>query len=159
LASLALALAEGDAASGSAAFVALVDGKRGELFAACYRRRSGRQSHEPTGDAIATPLELALGPVVVPATELKAFLAPWPSAIVGGDGAHLYAGELPDDAHLAASVRVPTAVMALRAWQAGVPGVVEGADEVLPIYGRAPDAVRWTARTQSRRPAAKGEAP
>ena len=32
------------------------------------------------------------------------------------------------------------------AWLAGVPGTSEGFDEVLPIYGRDPDAAKWAPR-------------
>lgn len=168
LASLAMALAEGDAAAGSSAFVPLLDGKRGEVFAACYcrpagqpsRKRAGRSaSRDRAGHPDAPVLELVRGPVAVPAAQLRAFLAPWPHAIVGGDGAHLYAADLPADAHLATCLCSPTAVMALRAWEAAAAGVVQGADEVLPLYGRAPDAVRWTARPPVRSPAKEVEAP
>ena len=148
LAGLALALAEGDAAAKATALVALIDGKRREVFAACYLRAAGYAVH-CASDERAPTLDLVRGPSVVPAGELQAFLAPWPTAIVGGDGAHLYASELPVGAHLARWVTAPSAAMILRAWQACVPGVVEGADDVLPIYGRAPDAQRWTARAAS----------
>jgi tRNA threonylcarbamoyladenosine biosynthesis protein TsaB len=148
LAGLALALAEGDAAAKATALVALVDGKRSEVFAACYLRAAGYAVH-CASDERAPALDLVRGPAVVPAAELQAFLSPWPTAIVGGDGAHLYAAELPAGAHLARWVTAPSAVMILRAWQACVPGIVQGADEVLPIYGRAPDAQRWTARAAS----------
>jgi hypothetical protein len=42
--------------------------------------------------------------------------------------------------------------MALRAWRAGVPGVVEGLPASVPIYGRAPDAARWTERQRAAAP-------
>jgi tRNA threonylcarbamoyladenosine biosynthesis protein TsaB len=150
LAGLALALAEGDAAAKSATLVALIDGKRTEVFAACYRRAAGYAVH-CASDESAPSLELVRGPVVVAAAELQSFLAPWPTAIVGGDGAHLYAAELPAGAHLARWVTAPSAAMILRAWQSCVPGLVGGADHVLPIYGRAPDAERWTARAVAAR--------
>jgi tRNA threonylcarbamoyladenosine biosynthesis protein TsaB len=149
LASLALALAEGDAAAKSPVVVPLIDGKRGEVFAACYRRAAGYAVHCAT-DAAAPPLELVRGPVAVPAAELQSFLAPWPTAIVGGEGATLYAGELPSRAHVSRRVNAPTAAMAVRAWVACVPGLVDGADDVLPIYVRAPDAERWGARGTGR---------
>ena len=148
LAGLALALAEGDAAAKATTLVALIDGKRSEVFAACYVRAAGYAVH-CASDERAPALDLVRGPAVVPATELQAFLSPWPTAIVGGDGAHLYATELPAGAHLARWVTAPSAAMMLRAWQACVPGIVHGADDVLPIYGRAPDAQRWTARAAS----------
>ena len=145
LAGLALALAEGDAAAKATTLVALIDGKRSEVFAACYLRAAGYAVH-CASDERSPALELVRGPAVVPASELQSFLAPWPTAIVGGDGAHLYAAELSAGAHLARWVTAPSAAMILRAWQACAPGIVQGADEVLPIYGRAPDAQRWTAR-------------
>jgi tRNA threonylcarbamoyladenosine biosynthesis protein TsaB len=148
LAALALALAEGDAAAKAPALVALIDGKRSEVFAACYRRAAGYAVH-CASDERAPALDLVRGPVVLPAVQLQSFLAPWPTAIVGGDGAHLYAAELPASAHLARWVVAPSAAMILRAWLSCVPGIVQGADDVLPIYGRAPDAERWTARAAS----------
>jgi tRNA threonylcarbamoyladenosine biosynthesis protein TsaB len=148
LAGLALALAEGDAAAKATALVALIDGKRKEVFAACYLRAAGYAVH-CASDERAPALDLVRGPAVVPTGELQAFLAPWSTAVVGGDGAHLYAAELPVGAHLARWVTSPTAAMILRAWQACVPGIVQGADDVLPIYGRVPDAQRWTARAAS----------
>ena len=150
LAGLALALAEGDAAAKATTLVALIDGKRTEVFAACYRRAAGYAVH-CAADERAPVLELIRGPVVVPEAQLQAFLSPWPTAIVGGDGAHLYAAELPASAHLARWVTAPSAGMILRAWQSCVPGIVQGADDVLPIYGRAPDAEGWTARAAAAR--------
>jgi hypothetical protein len=44
---------------------------------------------------------------------------------------------------LSSAVVAPTAVMVGRAYLAGVPGCAVGPAGVLPIYGRAPDAVRW----------------
>jgi len=67
-------------------------------------------------------------------------------AVVGGDGAVLYAGMLPASARSVAGVAAPTAAMVGRAVAAGVPGLVWGADAVLPLYGRAPDAARWVGK-------------
>jgi tRNA threonylcarbamoyladenosine biosynthesis protein TsaB len=152
LATLALALAEGDAAAKARALVPLIDGKRGEVFAACYCRAAGYAARTPP-DAFAGPLlEVVRDLSVLPAAELQDFLASWPSAVVGGDGAHLYAAELPASAHLARAVVWPTAGMTVRAWHVGVPGIVLAADDVLPLYGRAPDAVRWTERARRTAP-------
>ncbi len=140
LGALAWALAAGGRASalvdGAAVghVVPLVDGRRKEVFAACYALRA----------SVPTPLEEA--PAVVRAADLAAYLSNWPDAVVGGDGARLYAESLPAGVRLDREVLGPTATMVARAWLAGVPGTVEGFAEVLPIYGRAPDAVRWTAR-------------
>jgi tRNA threonylcarbamoyladenosine biosynthesis protein TsaB len=149
LAALALALAEGDAAAKASAFAPLIDGKRGEVFAACYRRAAGYAVHMPPSRPSGPPLELVRDLTVLPASGLQEFLSSWPSAVVGGDGAHLYAGKLPAGAHLARAVVWPTAAMTVRAWRGRVPGIVGGADDVLPLYGRAPDAVRWTERAHS----------
>jgi hypothetical protein len=70
--------------------------------------------------------------------------------VVGGDGAHLYSDRLPVNAHLARTVTAPTARMALRAWKACVPGVTEGIPGTVPVYGREPDAARWTERQGAR---------
>ena len=46
LEALAWALAEGDAAAGARTYVALIDGKRREVFAACARRAAGAAVHD-----------------------------------------------------------------------------------------------------------------
>jgi hypothetical protein len=153
--------------------VALIDGKRREVFAACCARAAGAAVHDARapederpsapagGSGLGTPagipdsLTVLIPPTVVPAAELLDFLAAWPGAVVGGDGAHLYRDRLPGSIHLARSVAAPTAVMALRAWRAGVPGVVEGLAATVPIYGRAPDAGRWTERQRAAAPAGR----
>ncbi len=132
LAALAQALADGDAGASAGTLVPLIDGRRGEVFAARYERR---------GDGLAEG-EPRLA--VVRAADLAAFLAPWPGALVGGDGARLYADELPPRARRARAVAAPTAAMLVRAWQARAPGNVTGIGRALPIYGRRPDAKRWT---------------
>ena len=147
LASLAWALAEGDAAASVSFLVPLIDGKRGEVFAACYSRSARCAAHNATAVGATGPsLDVVRPLVVVKASELQTFLRSWPNAIVGGDGAHLYAAELPASAKLARAVAAPTAAMALRAWRAGVPGAAEGFASATPIYGRAPDAARWTGK-------------
>ena len=104
----------------------------------------------------ASPLE-ALAPLaVVAADDLDGFLGRWPGAVVGGDGALLYAERLPAPVTLAAHTAPPTAAMVGRAWLTAAPGVVEGFDAVLPVYGRAPDAARW--RPGNARPARPGGA-
>ncbi len=151
LAALGLALAEGDAAVKASAYVALIDGRRQEVFAACYAPSAGCRTHDAHQDAeTCSPLTVVRDLEVVPVGRLQAYLAAWPSAVVGGDGAHLYPDELPVSAHLARGVRAPTASMVLRAWQRGVPGIVEGLGATVPLYGRPPDAARWNARGASR---------
>jgi tRNA threonylcarbamoyl adenosine modification protein YeaZ len=139
LAALAWALAADSEAVGPRCVVPLIDGRRREVFAACYEQRrgglrplaltgvDGRDAHE----------------AVVPVDRLGEFLAAWPDALVGGDGAHLHADRLPAGVRLSSAVAAPTAVMVGRAFLAGVPGCVAGLADVLPIYGRTPDAVRW----------------
>ena len=105
LAGLALALAEGDAAAKAAALVALIDGKRARGLRRLLPAAPRGDAVHCASDERRPGLELIRGPVVVAAAELQAFLAPWPTAIVGGDGAHLYAAELPAGAHLAAGSR------------------------------------------------------
>ena len=139
LAAVALELAQ--TATPDAPLLALLDGKRREVFAACYRA-SGH------GLVEAAPL------AVVPADELPGYAAGWPGAAIGGDGALLYADLLSSGADVAGdaggafipSVGAPTAAMVARAWLARVPGVRESFDEVLPIYGRDPDAAKWAGR-------------
>jgi len=136
LAALAWCLAEGEADASAQDFLALIDGKRSEVFAARFTRQpaSGRQ-------ATLTVAEPHLA--VVRAEELPEFLAQWPGAVVGGDGARLYADRLPPVVFAARAVAAPTATMVARAWFAGVPGVVTGLAAVLPVYGRGPDAQPW----------------
>ena len=139
-AALAQALADGDARASAETFVPLIDGRRGEVFAARYERGGG--------GLVAAEPRLA----VVRAADLAAFLAPWPDALVGGDGARRYADRLPPTAHRARAVAAPTAAMLVRAWRERVPGTVAGIGRVLPIYGRRADAARWApARAEARR--------
>jgi hypothetical protein len=97
-------------------------------------------------EAPAGPLTALTPLAVVAADELAEFLDQWPAALVGGDGALLYAERLPATVMLAVDTATPTAAMVARAWLAGAPGAVEGFAAVLPVYGRAPDALAWQAR-------------
>lgn len=136
LTALALALAvsrEGEAAD---RFVPLIDARRREVFAACYERGAG-------GVHACTPL------AAVPSADLEAYLEQFPGAVVGGDGAVLYAEHVPRSAVVAGAAVAPTAAMVVRAWLGGVRDRHEGPGAVLPVYGREPDAVRW----HERRPA------
>ena len=137
-AALALALAgapERAAVADEHLLVPLIDGRRREVFAAAYRAA-------PAGAALSP----VVNPVVVAADALDDWLAGLGRPVlVGGDGAVLYADRLPPSAWPAASVAAPSAAMVARATAFGVPGLVTGPDAVLPIYGRAPDAARWTA--------------
>ncbi len=143
----------GVAARPGAPLVALLDGKRREVFAQAFRVATSGDRAAPDGSAKAGrrvgalrhwPLE-ELAPLgVVAADDLADFLGRWPGALVGGDGALLYAGRLPAGVTLVAGA-APTAELVGRAWLARVPGAVEGFEAVLPVYGRAPDAARWHA--------------
>jgi tRNA threonylcarbamoyladenosine biosynthesis protein TsaB len=124
----------GAAVAPDAPLVALLDGKRREVFAGVFRAPA---------PAVAGPLTELAPLAVVAADDLAAFLGPWPGALAGGDGALLYADRLPEFVTLSADTTTPTADMVGRAWLAGVPGAVEGFAAVLPVYGRAPDAARW----------------
>jgi len=138
-AALALALARTPEAAAAApgaperALVPLIDGKRREVFAAVFAA---------SGDGL-TVVEVV---AVVPADALGGWLERLGEVLVGGDGAVLYDGLLPASACSVAGIVAPTAAMVGRAVAAGVPGVVWGTDAVLPIYGRAPDAARWTGK-------------
>jgi len=147
LSALAVRLAEGDAGECADRFVALIDGKRREVFAATYRRCPRPDATGEEGEAVAAPRLTASDPLsVVGAEELEEYLLERSGALVGGDGAHLYADRLPHCVRLSALVRAPTASMVLRAWRAGAPGVVDGPEKTVPVYGRRPDAARWTGR-------------
>jgi tRNA threonylcarbamoyladenosine biosynthesis protein TsaB len=148
----------GVAVAADAPLIALLDGKRREVFAGVFRASpTGPASpgeaapsaaagdppaREGTGAALVELAPLA----VVAADDLAGFLGRWPGALVGGDGALLYADRLPETVALSADATTPTAEMVGRAWLAGVPGATEGFEAVLPVYGRAPDAARWQAR-------------
>lgn len=120
--------------------VALLDGKRHEVFAQVFRATSFAGDSRPGG---AATLEQLSALTVVAADDLGAFLGRWPGAVAGGDGARLYADLLPPGVSTTAEAAPPTAAMVGRAWLARVPGAAEGMAAVLPIYGRAPDATRW----------------
>jgi len=96
---------------------------------------------------------------VVPADELTAWLLRLGDVLVGGDGAVLYRDLLPATACVADGVPAPTAAMVGRAVAREAPGLVFGPDAVLPLYGRAPDAARWTGGGSAARPASSGAAP
>ncbi len=141
LAAVARALAP-DAEPG-APLVGLLDGKRREVFAGVFRS---------AGPAPRWPLTEVVPVAVVAADELPGFLEQWPGAVVGGDGALLYAERLPAGVSLAVHTAPPTAALVGRAWLARVPGAVEGFEAVLPVYGRAPDAARWHAAAPAATP-------
>ena len=151
LAGLALALAEGDA------------GGQGGDPRAAHRRQAPRGLRRllPARRGVrgalrlgrARPeLEVVRGPAVVPAAELQRSWLPG-RGHRGRRRRRLYAAELPAGAHarpLGHGAR--RAAMVLRAWRClACPALVTGADAVLPIYGRAPDAERWTARAVAAR--------
>jgi tRNA threonylcarbamoyladenosine biosynthesis protein TsaB len=142
LAAVALSLAVG-AASGTP-LVALLDGKRHEVFAGVFHA-------DAQGGTLIEVAPLA----VVAADDLTGYLDRWPGAVVGGDGAALYADVIPATASVAPDTARPAAAMVGRAWLARVPGAVEGFAAVLPVYGRAPDATRWRAGPGAA-PGAKG---
>jgi tRNA threonylcarbamoyladenosine biosynthesis protein TsaB len=134
----ALALALADLHRDHETFLPLIDGRRGEVFAAVYTRAGG-------GISLANPLAVVAG------GELAAYAAALPGAVAGGDGAHLYAAALPAAVTLSAAITDSTAAFAGRAYLAGAPGVVHGLANLLPLYGREPDAVRWHARKAAAR--------
>jgi len=143
---LALALARLPESAAQHPLVPLIDGKRREVFAAVYAAEAyGR-------------VRLVEQVTVVPAGELAAWLLRLGDVLVGGDGAMLYRDLLPATARVADGVPAPTAAMVGRAVAQAAPGLVCGADAVLPLYGRAPDAARW-AGGGAARPAASGDAP
>ena len=130
LSALALALADAPEA-GRRRLVPLVDGRRREVFTAVFECDDAGGVRQVEDVA------------VVPADGLAAWLVARGDVVTGGDGAVLYAGLLPATARPAAGVVAPTAAMVGRAVACGAPGLVHGPDDVLPIYGRAPDAARW----------------
>jgi tRNA threonylcarbamoyladenosine biosynthesis protein TsaB len=136
LTALALALAASPEGQTADRFVPLIDARRREVFAAGYERDNG-------GVRACTPL------AAVPSADLEAYLEQSPGAVVGGDGAVLYAERLPRSAVVAGAVVAPTAAMVVAAWLAGAEDRREGPAAVLPVYGREPDAVRWHERRPS----------
>jgi len=136
LEALARGLAAGEAGASATMFVPLVDGRRNEVFAAVYRRAA--HGAQPSGWPA---LELEAPLAVVRADELTAFLSDRPGAVVGGDGAVLYADLLPPGVVRDRAVAAPTAVMVARTWLAGSSHATAGFARTLPIYGRGPDAV------------------
>jgi tRNA threonylcarbamoyladenosine biosynthesis protein TsaB len=138
----ALALAMAELAPGAGTLVPLIDGKRRELFAAVYR---------PDGEG---GVELVEDVSVVPLAEIAEWLGRLDRPLVGGDGVALCAGLLPACA-TDACLPAPTAAMVGRACARGVPGAVVGPDDVLPLYGRAPDAARWRGGAERGVPAAE----
>jgi len=143
-AALALALAHAPEAAAHRPLVPLIDGKRREVFAAVY-----------AADEAGGGVRLVERVTVVPADELSAWLLRLGDVLVGGDGAVLYRDLLPATARVADGIPAPTAAMVGRAVAREAPGVVFGADAVLPIYGRDPDAARWKGGSNAR-PALSG---
>ena len=143
-AALALALAHAPEAAAHRPLVPLIDGKRREVFAAVY-----------VADDAGGGVRVVEQVTVVPADELSAWLLRLGDVLVGGDGAVLYRDRLPATARVADGIPAPTAAMVGRAVARGAPGLVFGADAVLPLYGRDPDAARWTGGA-SARPAFSG---
>ena len=144
-AALALALAHAPEAAAHRPLVPLIDGKRREVFAAVY-----------VADDAGGGVRVVEQVTVVPADELSAWLLRLGDVLVGGDGAVLYRDRLPATARFADGIPAPTAAMVGRAVAREAPGLVFGADTVLPIYGRDPDAARWTGGGSSARPASSG---
>ncbi len=126
----ALALALAGRSPRAATLVPLIDGKRREVFAAAFVADDERGVR-----VIEEARALAL-------TDVAAWLARFDEPVVGGDGVALLTGVLPTGV-TASGVTAPTAAMVGLAVARGVPGLVVGADAVLPLYGRAPDAARW----------------
>ena len=137
LEALAGGLAGGEAGTSASTFVPLIDGRRGEVFAAVYRRAAQASPGEPPAWPAFEPV---VGLTVVAVDGLAEFLAPWPGALVGGDGALLHADRLPPAVVTEPAVAAPSALMAAHAFLAGSPRVARGFAATLPIYGREPDA-------------------
>ncbi len=131
LSALALSLASAPEAEPARLLVPLIDGRRREVFAAVFAVHDGGEVRQVEDVA------------VVPSAGLVEWLAARGDLVTGGDGAALYGELLPASAQPAAGIVAPTAAMVGRAVACGAPGVARGPDEVLPIYGRAPDAARW----------------
>jgi tRNA threonylcarbamoyladenosine biosynthesis protein TsaB len=134
----ALARGVGEKAPGEAPLLAVLDGWRGEVFAALYERDGGRL-WEP---AVYRPETLA--------ERLAELAAPPPAA---GSGAVKFRAELaqtgvriPDDADPVHRVAARH-VCAL----AAADGAEEDRDGLAPIYLRPPDAERWRERDASQR--------
>ncbi len=149
-AALALALANlAEAGVPGVRLVPLIDGRRGEVFAAVYAPGKGRAAAGGPDTARHSSLRLEEDVTVVKGDELGAWLERLGDAsrggrvVVGGDGAALYADRLPRAAVLAGGAPAATAAMVGRAVACGAPGLVWGPAAVLPIYGRTPDAARF----------------
>ncbi len=143
-AALALALAQApEAAAHDVRLVPLIDGRRREVFTALYVPVAARSAAGDPGRRRPS-LRVERDVAVVSADELATWLGRLGEVVVGGDGAVLYADRLPRTAVIADGVRASTAAMVGRAVACGAPGLVWGPDAVLPIYGRAPDAARFS---------------
>jgi tRNA threonylcarbamoyladenosine biosynthesis protein TsaB len=161
LEALAGGLAAGEAGASATWVVPLIDGRRSEVFAAIYRVPSAiAETPAPAPGPVLEPLVTL---AVVPASDLAAFLAPWPGALVGGDGALLHADRLPPTVAHERAVAAPDALMVAHRYLAGSPAVTRGFAATLPIYGREPDAVPGVAPplglAGGRPPAADGGRP
>lgn len=141
LEALAGGLACGAAGASAAHVVPLIDGRRGEVFAAVYRRVSPLPVAAAIEPAPWPELELVVPLTVVAVAALSEFLSPWPGAVVGGDGALPHADRLPPVVVLERAVAAPSALMVARTFLAGSPALTRGFADTLPIYGREPDAV------------------
>ena len=140
LEALARGLAAGEPGASADTFVPLVDGRRGEVFAAVYERQAARRPAEGAGGERWPELREAVPLTVVRADDLSDFLSLRPGAVTGGDGAVLYADRLPAALVHDAAVAAPTALMVARTWLAGPVDLRRGLSDTFPLYGRRPDA-------------------
>jgi tRNA threonylcarbamoyladenosine biosynthesis protein TsaB len=133
----ALGLALGEPAGSERSRLAVIDARRGEVFAALYAP-TGERLWEPL---VAAPAELAERVAELPATPLAA-----------GSGAVRFRDELESRGVDVAEDADPVHRVAARHVCALAKAAPDGGDDRLePIYLRAPDAERWRERDTSKR--------
>lgn len=142
--------------------VAVVDARRGEVFAAAYHQREDRQAARDDPDPAAVRLDRP-GPLTPRALDgwLRELAAGHPRVVVVGDGAVRYRDQLSApalDFALAEDLRAPPpsaqALLARRRLAAGVPA--SSPADLVPDYRRAADArINWEQRLPEGAPAGR----